>query len=91
VSALWGGKGPAILSVVLSALAFNYLFQHHLMIDLAALPRFAAFLAAAILIAGCRPWPPASSTKFNIVSAASMAHTAGFTFSVSFGGIAKAI
>jgi len=54
VSALYGGKGPGILSFVLSALAFDYFFlppQHHLTIELSAYPRFVAFLVAAILIA----------------------------------------
>jgi len=54
VSGLYGGRGPCILSVVLSALAFDYFFlppQHHLTIELAASPRFVAFLAAAVLIA----------------------------------------
>jgi len=52
-SALYGGKGPAILSLVLSALALDYFFlppQHHLTMELAAYPRFVAFLAAAALI-----------------------------------------
>jgi PAS domain S-box-containing protein len=54
VSGLFGGRGPCILSVVLSALAFDYFFlppQHHLTMELSASPRFVAFLAAAALIA----------------------------------------
>jgi hypothetical protein len=53
LSALYGGKGPGILSAVLSATAIDYFFlppQHHLTIELAAYPRFVAFLVAAILI-----------------------------------------
>jgi PAS domain S-box-containing protein len=53
VSALFGGKGPGILSFLLSTLAFDYFFlppQHHLAIDLSAQPRFVAFLVAAALI-----------------------------------------
>jgi PAS domain S-box-containing protein len=54
VSALYGGKGPGFLSLVLSALAFDYFFlppRHHLTIELSAYPRFIAFLAAGVLIA----------------------------------------
>ena len=53
VSGLYGGKGPGILSVVLSALAFDYLFLpplHHLTMEVSAYPRFLAFLVAAVLI-----------------------------------------
>src|SRR5271168_1663150 len=53
VSALFGGKGPGSLSVVLAALAFDYFFLpplHHLTMDLSASPRFVAFLVAAALI-----------------------------------------
>jgi hypothetical protein len=52
VSALYGGRGPGILAVVLSALALDYFFlppQHHLSIEPFAYPRFVAFLVAAIL------------------------------------------
>jgi PAS domain S-box-containing protein len=52
-SGLFGGKGPGILSVVLSALAFDYYFlppQRQLTIEPLAYPRFAAFLGAAVLI-----------------------------------------
>ncbi len=54
VSGLYGGKGPGILSIVLTAIAFDYFFlppQHHLTIEPSAYLRFAAFLGAAILIA----------------------------------------
>jgi PAS domain S-box-containing protein len=54
VAALYGGKGPSILSVVLSALAFDYYFlppRHQFTIEPLAYPRFAAFLLALVLIA----------------------------------------
>jgi PAS domain S-box-containing protein len=54
VSTLYGGRGPAILSVVFSALSFDYFFlppQHHFNVEFAASPRFAAFLLAIVLIA----------------------------------------
>src|SRR5271155_5879657 len=54
VSSLYGGRGPGILSVVLSALSFDYFFlppQHHFTVALTSSPRFAAFLGAIILIA----------------------------------------
>ncbi len=53
VSALYGGKGPGILSVVLSAVAFNYFFvspKHLLIVEPASYLRFAPFLVAVILI-----------------------------------------
>lgn len=55
VSSLYGGKGPALLSVGLSALAFYYFFLPPLF-QLSAKPssylRFAIFLGATLLIAG---------------------------------------
>src|SRR5580658_7706237 len=54
VSSLYGGRGPGILSVGLSALSFDYFFlppQHHFTLALTAYPRFAAFLVAIVLIA----------------------------------------
>jgi PAS domain S-box-containing protein len=54
VSSLYGGKGPGILSVGLSALSFDYFFlppQHHFAIAPASYPRFAVFLGAIVLIA----------------------------------------
>ena len=55
VSNLYGGRGPGILSVVLSALSFDYFFlspQHHFTVALTSFPRFAAFLGAIVLIGG---------------------------------------
>jgi PAS domain S-box-containing protein len=55
VSNLYGGRGPGILSIVLSALSFDYFFlppQHHFAVAITSYPRFAAFLGALILIAG---------------------------------------
>jgi len=55
VSTLFGGLGPGLVSVALSALAFNYFFlwrtfpPSH---EPAALLRFAVFLVAALLITG---------------------------------------
>jgi PAS domain S-box-containing protein len=54
VSSLYGGRGPGILSVGLSALSFDYFFlppQHHFALTLASYPRFAAFLGAVVLVA----------------------------------------
>jgi PAS domain S-box-containing protein len=54
VSSLYGGRGPGILSVGLSALSFDYFFlppQHHFTVALTAYPQFAAFLVAIVLIA----------------------------------------
>jgi PAS domain S-box-containing protein len=54
VSSLYGGRGPAILSVVLSALSFDYFFLpplHHFTVALTSSPRFAVFLVAIVLIA----------------------------------------
>jgi K+-sensing histidine kinase KdpD len=54
VSSLYGGRGPGILSVGLSALSFHYFFlppQHHFAVKLASFPRFAAFLGAIVLVA----------------------------------------
>src|ERR1035438_5875368 len=47
VSTLYGGKGPGVVSVVLSSLAFDYFFlppKYHLWIQPSSYPRFAAFL-----------------------------------------------
>jgi PAS domain S-box-containing protein len=55
VSALYGGRGPGILSVVLSALAFSYFFlspQHLGIFEAASYFRFVPFLVATILIVG---------------------------------------
>ena len=55
VSSLYGGRGPGILSVGLSALSFDYFFlppQHHFTVALTSSPRFAAFLGVIVLIAG---------------------------------------
>ena len=54
VSSLYGGKGPGILSVALSALAFDYFFlppQYHFVIQPWSYLRFAAFLGSVLLIA----------------------------------------
>src|ERR1700683_5458637 len=54
VSSLYGGRGPGIFSVVLSALSFDYFFlppQHHFTVTIASFPRFAAFLIVIVLIA----------------------------------------
>ncbi|MEI9976775.1 MAG: DUF4118 domain-containing protein [Ignavibacteriota bacterium] len=55
VSSLFGGKGPGILAVVLTSTAFNYFFLppvHHFWIESSSYLRFAAYLGAALLIAG---------------------------------------
>src|SRR5450755_2756404 len=52
-SSLYGGKGPGVLSVLLSSLAFDYLFlppKYHLWIQPSSYPRFAVFLGAVLLI-----------------------------------------
>ena len=54
VSSLYGGKGPGILSVALSALGFDYFFlppKYHFALEPASYLRFAAFLGAVLLIA----------------------------------------
>src|ERR1035438_6239032 len=54
VSNLFGGRGPGIVSVLFSGLAFDYFFlapQHHFAIQPSGYPRFAAFLGAILLIA----------------------------------------
>src|ERR1700689_4465701 len=54
VSSLYGGRGPGILSVGLSALSFDYFFlppAHHFTVAVASSPRFAAFLGAIVLTA----------------------------------------
>ena len=51
VSNLYGGKGPGLLSVGLSALAFDYFFLpsgFQLSIELFSYLRFSAFLGAAL-------------------------------------------
>src|SRR5579862_785658 len=53
VSGLYGGKGPGILSVLLSALAFDYFFlppKYDLWIEPSSYPRLAAFLGSVLLI-----------------------------------------
>ena len=53
VSSLYGGKGPGVLSVLLSSLAFDYFFlppKYHLWIEPSSYPRFAAFLVPVLLI-----------------------------------------
>ena len=55
VSNLYGGKGPGLLSVGLSALAFDYFFLpsgFQLSIELFSYLRFSAFLGAALLATG---------------------------------------
>src|SRR6266404_2838379 len=55
VSSLFGGLGPGLFSVALSALAFDYFFlrrEFPLATEPATYLRFAVFLAAALLIAG---------------------------------------
>jgi PAS domain S-box-containing protein len=52
VSALYGGKGPGIVSIALSALAFDYFWlppQRSLWMQPSSIPRLAVFLAAAAL------------------------------------------
>src|SRR5580658_144179 len=53
VSALYGGKGPGVLSVLLSSLAFDYFFlppKYNLWIQPSSYPRFAVFLGSVLLI-----------------------------------------
>ena len=53
VSSLYGGKGPGVLSVLLSLLAFDYFFlppKYSLWFEPSSFPRFAAFLGAVLLI-----------------------------------------
>jgi PAS domain S-box-containing protein len=53
VSNLFGGKGPGVLSVLLSSLAFDYFFlapKYNLWIQPSSYPRFAAFLVPVLLI-----------------------------------------
>src|SRR5438445_5251392 len=55
VSSLFGGLGPGLFSVALSALAFDYFFlrrEFPLATEPATYLRFAVFLAAALLITG---------------------------------------
>jgi PAS domain S-box-containing protein len=54
VSSLYGGKGPGLLSVLLSCLAFDYFFlppKYNLWIQPSSYPRFAVFLGSVLLIA----------------------------------------
>jgi PAS domain S-box-containing protein len=54
VSSLYGGRGPGILSVLLSALSFDYFIlppRHHFAVTIATSTRFAAFLIVIVLIA----------------------------------------
>ena len=53
VSSLYGGKGPGVLSVLLSALAFDYFFippKYDLWIQPSSYPRLAVFLGSVLLI-----------------------------------------
>src|SRR5580698_21524 len=53
VSSLYGGKGPGLISVLLSSLAFEYFFlppTHSFWIEPTSYPRLAAFLGAALLV-----------------------------------------
>jgi PAS domain S-box-containing protein len=53
VSSLYGGKGPGVLSVLLSSIAFDYFFlppKYHLWIQPWSYPRFAVFLGSVLLI-----------------------------------------
>src|SRR5580693_8765670 len=53
VSSLYGGKGPGVLSMLLSSLAFDYFFfppKYNLWIQPSSYPRFAAFLIPVLLI-----------------------------------------
>jgi hypothetical protein len=53
VSSLYGGKGPDVLSVLLSSVAFDYFFlppQHHFAIQPSSYMRFAVFLGSVLLI-----------------------------------------
>jgi K+-sensing histidine kinase KdpD len=53
VSSLFGGKGPGILSVLLSSIAFDYFFLppiHDFWIEPPVYGRFAAFLVPVVLI-----------------------------------------
>jgi len=55
VSGIFGGLGPGLLSVGLSALAFNYFFLHRTVppaVEPAVILRFAVFLGATLLITG---------------------------------------
>jgi PAS domain S-box-containing protein len=52
VSSLYGGKGPGVLSVLLSSLAFAYFFlppKYDLWIQASSYPRFGAFLVPVLL------------------------------------------
>jgi len=54
-SSLYGGKGPGLFAVGLSALAFDYFFlspRLHLYVDSSSLLRFGLFLGATLLIVG---------------------------------------
>ena len=53
VSSLYGGKGPGLLSVVLSAAAYDYFFllpRFSLVVNPTLLVRFAVFLSATLLV-----------------------------------------
>ncbi len=54
-SSLYGGRGPGLLSVALSALAFDYFFlppRFHLSVEPSSYLRFAVFVGALLLVAG---------------------------------------
>jgi PAS domain S-box-containing protein len=53
VSSLYGGKGPGIVSMLLSSLAFDYFFfppKYNFWVQPSSYPRFAAFLGSVLLI-----------------------------------------
>jgi len=53
VSGFYGGRGPGVLSVLLSSLAFDYFFlppKHNFWIEPSSYPRFATFLGSVLLI-----------------------------------------
>ena len=57
VSSLFGGLGPSLLSVGLSALSFDYFFLQRTLppaVEPAVYLRFAVFLVATLLITGWR-------------------------------------
>ena len=53
VASLYGGRGPGLLSIVLTSAAFYYFFlrQHNLLAEPESYPRFAAFLGAVLTVA----------------------------------------
>ena len=54
VSSVYGGRGPGLLAIVLTSIAFDYFFlppQRVLIVKPESLPRFVAFLGAVLTIA----------------------------------------